>query len=188
MGPFEVSDMAGVDVSDHVRIQLFKRDSRPDPYFVIAQALTTAGRLGRKVGKGFYDYAQSGRTPYDSDATATIVQALAEDRCIPQRFPSAQEIQERLLLSLINVGAEVLRTGAAARSQDIDVAWVNGFGFPRHLGGPMFHADTLGPDEVLRRISGYHASLGHYWAPSTVIGEIVRNGGGFAGYVPTPRP
>jgi len=179
MGPQRVSDLGGNDVGTKARIQLFKRESRPDPYFVIADHLTEMRRLGQKTGRGFYRYEQASREAVADPEVISLIEKLASERGILRREISDQEIVERCILSLINVGAMVLEEGIAARAADIDVVWTSGYGFPRHLGGPMFYADTLGLSHVLQRIRHYHEKLGHYWRPAPLIERLAAAGSSF---------
>jgi 3-hydroxyacyl-CoA dehydrogenase len=179
MGPQRVSDMGGNDVGTKARAQLFKRESRPAPYFVIADRLTEMGRLGQKTGRGFYSYESGSREALPDPEVISLIQKLAVERGIKRREIGDQEIVERCLLSLINVGAMVLEEGIAARAADIDVVWTSGYGFPRHLGGPMFYADTLGLPHVLPRIRHYHETLGHYWRPAALIERLAAEGASF---------
>jgi len=176
MGPQRVSDLGGNDVGTKARIQLFKRESRPDPYFVIADRLTEMGWLGQKTGRGFYRYESGGREAIADPEVISLIEKLAEERGIKRREIGDEEIVERCLLSLINVGAMVLDEGIAARAADIDVVWTSGYGFPRHLGGPMFYADTLGLAQVLQRIRHHHERLGHYWRPAGLIERLGAEG------------
>jgi 3-hydroxyacyl-CoA dehydrogenase len=183
MGPARVNDLGGTDVGTKTRIELFKRETRPDPYFVIADALTAMNRLGQKTLAGFYRYAPGGRQALPDDDVIKLIGRLAADRGIAQRSIEASEIVERCLLQLINVGAQVLETGVAMRAADIDVVWVHGYGFPRHLGGPMFHADTLGLKHVLDRIEHYGARMTNrddYWRPAPLLVTLARQGKSFA--------
>jgi 3-hydroxyacyl-CoA dehydrogenase len=110
-----------------------------------------------------------------------LIEQLAAQRGIQRRSHDAAEIVERCILQLINVGAQVLEQGIAARAADIDVVWVMGYGFPRQVGGPMFHADTLGTAQVLGRIEHYRARLGDdYWKPAVLIETLARQGKTFA--------
>jgi 3-hydroxyacyl-CoA dehydrogenase len=179
MGPQRVSDLGGNDVGTKARFQLFKRESRPDPYFVIADRLTEMGRLGQKTGRGFYRYESGSREAVPDPEVISLIEKLASERGILRREIGDQEIVERCLLSLINVGAMVLEEGIAARAADIDVVWTSGYGFPRHLGGPMFHADTLGFPHVLERIRHYHGTGGHYWRPAGLIERLAAAGSNF---------
>ncbi|HTT04408.1 MAG TPA: 3-hydroxyacyl-CoA dehydrogenase NAD-binding domain-containing protein [Steroidobacteraceae bacterium] len=179
MGPQRVSDLGGTDVGTRVRQELFKRASRPDPYFVIADQLTALGRLGQKSGSGFYRYESGSRQGIPDPEVERVIRELAAARGIEQRKISAAEIIERCVLSLILVGARVLEEGVAARAADIDVVWTNGYGFPRSLGGPMFHADTLGLRHVAERIRYYHQRCGFYWTPSALIERLAEAGQSF---------
>jgi 3-hydroxyacyl-CoA dehydrogenase len=172
MGPQRVSDLGGNDVGTKARLQLYKRESRPDPYFVIADHLTELGRLGQKTGRGFYRYENGSREALLDPEVKAMIEALASQRGIARRKISDDEIVERCLLALINVGAMVLDEGIAARASDVDVVWTSGYGFPRHLGGPMFYADTLGLRHLAERIRYYHAKLGHYWGLAGLIERL----------------
>ena len=180
MGPQRVSDLGGTDVGTKARIQLYRRETRPDPYFVIADRLTTLGRLGQKSGSGFYRYEPGGRDALPDPEVTAVIEALAAERGIKRRDIGEDEIIERCILSLINVGAMVLDEAVAARAADIDVVWTSGYGFPRHLGGPMFHADTLGLAHVAERIRYYSEKLGSpYWRPSALIERLAADGSNF---------
>jgi 3-hydroxyacyl-CoA dehydrogenase len=172
MGPQRVSDLGGNDVGTKARIQLFKSESRPDPYFVIADRLTELGMLGQKTGRGFYRYENGRREALPDPEVIRLIEALAAERRIARREISDEEIVERCILALINVGALILEEGVAARAADIDVVWTSGCGFPRHLGGPMFHADSLGLGYLAERIGYYHQKLGHYWRPASLIKQL----------------
>jgi 3-hydroxyacyl-CoA dehydrogenase len=179
MGPQRVSDLGGNDVGTKVRLQLYTRESRPDPYFVIADRLTELGRLGQKTGLGFYRYENGGRDPQPDSEVAALIERLAAQRAIRRRRITDEEIVERCLLALINVGASVLGEGIARRAADIDVVWTSGYGFPRHLGGPMFYADRLGLVHVAQRIRHYHERFGHYWRPAALIEQLAANASSF---------
>jgi 3-hydroxyacyl-CoA dehydrogenase len=172
MGPQRVSDLGGTDVGTKARIQLYKRESRPDPYFVIADRLTELGMLGQKTGRGFYRYESGSREALPDPEVIRLIEALSAERGIARREISDEEIVERCILALINVGALVLEEGIAARASDIDVVWTSGYGFPRYLGGPMFYADSLGLTQVSERIRHYHKKLGHYWRPAALIERL----------------
>ncbi|HWA22970.1 MAG TPA: 3-hydroxyacyl-CoA dehydrogenase NAD-binding domain-containing protein [Caulobacterales bacterium] len=183
MGPHRVNDMAGVDVGTKVRQELFKKESRPDPYFVVSDALTPLGKLGQKTGAGVYLYKPGDRNAYPNPETDALIRKLAAERQIKQRSDiSDAEIVERCILPLINIGAQLLEDGVAYRPLDIDVVWTAGYGFPRHLGGPMFYADTLGLKNVLARIEHYHGKYGHYWEPAALLVRLARENSSFEGY------
>ncbi len=183
MGPHRVNDMAGVDVGTKVRQELFKKESRPDPYFPLSDALTPLGKFGQKSGEGVYLYKPGDRNAYPNPATEALVKELAAKYGIRQRSDiSRDEIVERCILPVINIGAQLLEEGIAYRPLDIDVVWTAGYGFPRHLGGPMFYADTLGLKNVMARIDYYHARLGYYWKPSALLAKLAREGSSFEEY------
>jgi 3-hydroxyacyl-CoA dehydrogenase len=180
MGPNKVNDMGGIDVGTRARQQLLQRESRPAPYFAVSDALTPMGRLGQKTGKGVYRYESGDRTPHPDPEVTALIEKLAADHGITRRDISDQEVEERCVLSLINVGAMVLEEGIAYRASDIDVVWANGYGFPRHKGGPMFHADALGLRHVLERVQHYHSLHGHYWKPSQLLETLAADNSSFA--------
>lgn len=185
MGPARVNDLGGTDVGTKTRIELFKRETRPDPYFVIADALTAMNRLGQKTGAGFYRYRPGERQALPDGEVIELIAKLAADRGIDRRSIETSEIVERCLLQLINVGAQVLEAGIAMRAADIDVVWVHGYGFPRHLGGPMFHADSLGLTHVLGRIEHYGARMKNrndYWRPAPLLETLAQQDRSFANW------
>ncbi len=182
MGPHKVNDMAGVDVGFKVREELFKRDTRPTPYFDLSDELARLGRMGQKTGKGVYRYEPGDRTPHADPEVAEIIRTLAAKYGFVAREISDEEVEERCILPLINEGANLLANGIAYRASDIDVVWTSGYGFPRYLGGPMFYGDTLGLKHVLARIEHYHARFGHYWTPSPLLRELAGSGGTFEGW------
>lgn len=182
MGPGRVNDMGGVDIGASVRQQLFQRESRPDPYCVVSDALTAMGRLGQKTGKGFYNYSDDPRQGKRDPEVSALIAWLAAERGITRRAISDEEIVERCLLQLVNVGADILADGTAYRAGDIDVVWLLGYGFPRHLGGPMFYADDLGLRHVLQRTRSYQNRHADYWKPSRLLVDLAERGATFASY------
>ena len=139
MGPFQMSDLAGIDIGWH-------RD--PSKVTTIREALCAAGRWGQKVGKGFYDYDEArNRTP--SDEVKAIIADFAAKEGRVAREIGKDEIRERLLYPMVNEGAKILEEGMAQRSSDIDVVWINGYGWPLYTGGPMHWAETIGFDKVV---------------------------------------
>lgn len=180
MGPNRVNDMAGVDVGTKVRIELAKRAERPAPYHAVSDALTPMGRLGQKTGKGVYRYEPGDRTPHRDPEVDALIQKLAAEHGVKPVDVTDKEIEERCVLSLINIGASILEEGLAYRASDIDVVWTSGYGFPRWRGGPMFYADTLGLAHVAARVRHYEKQLGAYWTPSKLLLELAEKDGSFA--------
>ena len=139
MGPFQMGDLAGIDIGWH-------RD--PSKVTTVREALCAAGRFGQKNGKGFYDYDEARqRTP--SDEVKQIIADFAAKEGNQQREISKEEIRERLLYPMVNEGAQILEEGMAQRASDIDVVWINGYGWPLYTGGPMFWAEQIGLETVV---------------------------------------
>src|SRR3546814_424752 len=124
MGPFRVTNMGGVDIGTLVRQQLFLREERQDPYFAVSDKLTALRRLGQKTGKGFYSYEEDPRAGKPDPELTGIIADLAADREIDRREISDAEIEERCVLQLVNIGADILAEGIAYRPGDIDVVWL----------------------------------------------------------------
>ena len=181
MGPNRVNDMAGIDVGTKVRAELARREPRGAPYHVVSDALTALGRLGQKSGRGIYRYEPGDRTAHDDPDLAPIVRELAARHGVQAREVSDQEIERRCVLSLINVGADILADGLAYRASDIDVIWTSGYGFPRWRGGPMCYADELGLERVVAQIRELaDTGGGAYWNPSRLLLELAGSGRTFA--------
>jgi 3-hydroxyacyl-CoA dehydrogenase len=182
MGPNAVGDLAGLDVGYRVRRE--RRDLTCDPrYYRVADMLVEAGRLGQKTGRGAYRYTPGSRKPMRDAEVEALIAAESQRLGIERRVIADQEICERCLFGLINEGALILSEGIAATPADIDVIWCNGYGFPRFRGGPMCHADTIGPAKVLDGINRFAALHGRqYWTPAPLLVEIAGNAGTFHGW------
>ncbi|MBY8338077.1 enoyl-CoA hydratase/isomerase family protein [Alteriqipengyuania sp. NZ-12B] len=161
MGPFQMGDLAGIDIGWH-------RD--PTKVTTIREALCAVGRFGQKAGKGFYDYDEARqRTP--SDEVKQIIADFAEKEGNEQRDISKDEIRERLLYPMVNEGAKILDEGMAQRASDIDVVWINGYGWPLYTGGPMFWADTIGLDTVVAGLEKHGLPVSDYLRKKAEAGE-----------------
>ena len=139
MGPFQMSDLAGVDIGWH-------RD--PNRIESIRDALAAEGRWGQKKQAGFYDYDEK-RTPSPSARVGEIIDDFRAKAGKQKRAVSDQEIVERTLYPMVNEGAKILSEGMAQRASDIDVVWIYGYGWPVYTGGPMFWANTVGLDTIV---------------------------------------
>ncbi len=177
MGILAVFDMAGIDVGVNVHRSNADRYP-PDPtYYQADIALYSAGRLGRKSGRGYYRYAPGDRTRHDDPEAIVILRAHAARLAVPPADHSETEILERCLYPLINEGLRILEEGVALRSGDIDVVWTSGYGFPRYRGGPMFYADTLGLEAVHEGLMRYRERFGPmHWEPAPLLTQLVREG------------
>jgi 3-hydroxyacyl-CoA dehydrogenase len=182
MGPFRMSDLAGLDVGWYIRKRQAATRPPEERYSKIADAICELGRFGQKTGAGYYRYEKGGREAIpDPEIERLIVKASKEAGVERRRIPD-EEIVERLLYQLVNEGARILEERIAQRASDIDVIYAFGYGFPRYRGGPMFHADTVGLDRVLAAIQryarGYRA--GH-WQPAPLLAKLAADGGRFNG-------
>ena len=180
MGPNAVGDLAGLDIGYKGRKE--RPDVPDDPRFYrVADVLVEMGRYGQKTGKGIYLYEEGSRKPIPDPEVTAIIEAEAEKLGIKRRQIDDQEIVDRCIYALVTEGARILEEGIAAKSADIDVIWMNGYGFPRHRGGPMFYADYIGLDKVLDSVRGFekqHGSL--YWTPPALLVELAGSGKSFA--------
>ncbi|MEM1297995.1 MAG: 3-hydroxyacyl-CoA dehydrogenase NAD-binding domain-containing protein [Pseudomonadota bacterium] len=173
MGPFAMSDLAGLDVSWRVRQERGETNA-------IADRLCELGRFGQKTKAGYYRYEDGSRTPIPDEVTKKIVEEEGLRAHNARRDIGADEIVERCMLALVNEGAKILEEGIAMRASDIDVTYVYGYGYPVHRGGPMFWADLMGLPTVLEKIRGFHAAgYGDVWVPAPLIERLVAEGKSF---------
>ncbi len=180
MGPNAVGDLAGLDVGYKIRRE--RMDLPDDPrYYRVADMLAEQGRFGQKTGRGIYLYEEGSRTPRPDPELASMIRSEANRLGVDQREISNDEIVERCIFGLITEGAQILAEGIVQRASDIDVIWTNGYGFPRHRGGPMFYADQLGMKEVLARVEELADRFGSdYWRPPELLRELARTDRRFA--------
>jgi 3-hydroxyacyl-CoA dehydrogenase len=176
VGPFTVNDMSGLDISYDTR----NRRAAADPSYrglPITDRLVELGRLGQKTGKGWYRYEPGDRTPIVDPQVHAIIREVAKEKGFQQRAFTDEEILRRLLFSSVNEACKILEEGKAIRASDIDVMWLNGFGFPRYRGGLMYWADTIGAREVYNLIASWHQRYGARWRPSNLLRETAESGG-----------
>jgi len=169
MGPNAVGDLAGLDVGYKARQE--RSDLPDDPRFYrIADLLVEQGRFGQKTGKGMYLYAEGSRTPTPDPEVQSLIDNESAKLGITRRDIEPQEIIERCIYGLITEGARILEDGIAARSSNIDVVWTNGYGFPRHRGGPMHYADTVGLATVFDKVCAFRDRFGaEFWEPPGLL-------------------
>jgi 3-hydroxyacyl-CoA dehydrogenase len=179
MGVFEMQDMAGLDIIWANRKALAPKRDPNERYVRVVDLICESGRFGRKTGSGYYDYA--GKVPTPNEATLALI---AEERrrkgVTPRRF-TADEIMDRIVLAMINEGARILDEGIALRASDVDVVMINGYGFPRWRGGPIFMADQLGTPEVLRRLEAQAKDDAYFWKPSHLLKRLSQTNSPFGG-------
>ncbi len=180
MGPNAVGDLAGLDVGYKVRRE--RTDLPDDPrYYRIADLLAEQGRYGQKTGAGIYRYEAGSRTPIPDPAVKAMIEAEAARLGIERRDVGAQEIIERCIYALVVEGARLLEEKIASRPGDIDVVWANGYGFPRHRGGPMYYADSVGLDRIHERIRDFSDRFGsRYWQAPSLLESLAGSGRRFA--------
>ena len=180
MGPNAMRDLSGLDIGWSIRQR--QRATLPSNYPLpdVLDKLYAAGMLGQKTGQGFYCYAPGSRRPEPNPELLPLLQAVSREKGIERRALSDDYIVERCVFALINEGAKILQEGIARRSSDIDVIYLNGYGFAAWRGGPMFYADSLGLDKVLARIREFHQRFGAWWEPAPLLEQLAAEGRRFA--------
>ena len=180
MGPYQVVDLAGGDIGWAARKRRAPtRDARMR-YVEIADRLCERGWFGQKTGRGFYRYEQGARVGTPDPEVEAIIESERLRAGITPRSFTDDEIVRRLMCAVINEAANVVREGIALRPLDVDVALMYGYGFPRHRGGPMKYADTLGLPNVLADLERLSQEDAFFWQPSPLIVELVQRGADFA--------
>jgi len=179
MGPFAVSDLAGLDIGWSRRKRLAAtRDPARRYAGTLADRLCEQGRFGQKTGSGWYRY-EAGKRTVDPAVTAMIEAFWRERGVVPGIF-DGEALARRVHAAMVNEGAKILAEGIAARALDIDIVKIHGYGYPAWRGGPMFEADARGLDAVLAEVQAIAASSGPGWEPAPLLVELVRDGRRFA--------
>ncbi len=179
MGPLAMSDLAGLDVGWRVRKE-FKHLEKPGVRVpLVADQLCELGRFGQKTGRGWSQYDENRRPSPDAE-TAALIEQTAREAGIERRAIGHDEIVDRAIFALVNEGAHLLAEGIALRAGDIDVVYLNGYGFPAWRGGPMFYADTVGLKTVLGRIEEFRQQHGdELWRPAPLLRRLAESGSSF---------
>ena len=180
MGPFALSDLAGIDVG--WRIRQHREPNRPKHlrYSDIADQLYKMGRYGQKTGKGWYQYEEGSRTPIPDSEGLDLIIRTSRELGIDRREISEEEILQRCMYPLINEGARILEEGIAQRASDLDIVWLYGFGFPRYRGGPMFYADSIGLKNVYEAMQGFYEIHRDWLEPAPLLERLAREDRTFA--------
>ena len=177
MGPFRMMDLVGLDLGWRAR-KLAKLETPLTNK--IADALCEQERFGQKNGKGFYNYSDGSRAPNPAPENEEIYIKVAEENGFTRRDISDEEIVDRCILGLVNEGAKILEEGVAQRSSDMDIVYINGYGFPIWRGGPMFYANSIGLDKVLEKINKFAEKDEDFWKPADLLVALANDGGKFA--------
>jgi 3-hydroxyacyl-CoA dehydrogenase len=184
MGPFTMGDMAGQDIGAFVRESRREFIKHDPSYCILADKLVEQGRVGLKVGKGVYLYEEGSRKPIPDPSVLELAKQIAADLGVAQRDISDQEIIERIIFPMINEGALILEEGIAAKSSDIDVIYVYGYGFPVYRGGPMQYADEIGLKTVYDAMCKYRDELGehgkNWFEPAPLLKKLAEQGKRFS--------
>ena len=181
VGPFGMQDIAGIDVGWRIRqyLKSVGKTRAEGPQSAVPDRLYEMGRYGQKTGAGWYKYEAGSRNRIADPVVEAVAAEEAAKRGVERRAIADDEILARIMTALANEGARVLEDGYAIRASDIDVVYVHGFGFPRHRGGPMFYADTVGLPTVLARVKQYRSALGDHWQPAPLLEKLAADGRGF---------
>jgi 3-hydroxyacyl-CoA dehydrogenase len=184
MGPFAMSDLAGLDVGWRIRKGKHAIAPPAGRYSRVADALCEAGRFGQKTGAGYYRYRDGDRTPIQDPEVIDLVDRLARLAGIKQRLISDDEVLARCMYPLINEAAAILDEGIAVRPGDIDVVWANGYGFPAFRGGPLRWADSVGLPAIVAAMETFESRHGAAWTPAPLLRELAASHSTFGAWRP----
>jgi 3-hydroxyacyl-CoA dehydrogenase len=179
MGPLAVGDLAGLDVGWRIRKEHKHLEKPGVRRPLIADRLCEMGRFGQKTGAGWYKYDEN-RKPVPDPIVEELIEQIAAEAGIKRRTITEEEIIERTQYALINEGAKILEEGIALRPVDIDIIYLNGYGYPAWRGGPMWYADTVGLKKVYERIKQFHEEHGELWAPAPLLKRLAEEDKTFA--------
>jgi len=181
MGPLAVGDLAGLDVGWRIRKEYRHLEKPGIRQAMAGDRLCELGRYGQKTGAGWYKYDEKRRAIPDPEVT-NLVRQWAAEAGIPQRQISTNEILDRCVYALVNEGARILEEGYALRAVDIDIIYLNGYGFPSYRGGPMWFADTVGLEKVYDRVCEFQRQHGPLWEPAPLLAQLAKQGRRFADF------
>ncbi|HKQ76579.1 MAG TPA: 3-hydroxyacyl-CoA dehydrogenase NAD-binding domain-containing protein [Blastocatellia bacterium] len=181
MGPLAVGDLAGLDVGWRIRKEHAHLRKPGVRYPIVADRLCENGRYGQKTGAGWYKYDENRNRIPDPEVDA-LIERVAAEQGIKRREITEDEIVERSQYALINEGAKILEEGIALRAVDIDIIYINGYGYPAWRGGPMWYADTVGLKKVYERVSQFREEHGELWEPAPLLKRLAEEGRTFADF------
>lgn len=178
MGPFAMSDLAGLDIGWAIRKR--KTAESGEQFSAIGDRICEMGRFGQKTGAGFYIYEAGNRKPVPDLVIEKLIVDYSKEHNIPRREIRDEEIIERCIYALVNVGAQILDEGIALRASDIDMVYLTGYGFPLYRGGPMFYADTVGLKKVVETMERFEKGRnGHFWKVAPLLKKLAEEGKSF---------
>ncbi|MFI4986123.1 MAG: 3-hydroxyacyl-CoA dehydrogenase NAD-binding domain-containing protein [Alphaproteobacteria bacterium] len=180
MGPFAMGDLAGLDVGWRIRKRRQAEGKDNYPGYVVGDRLAEMGRYGQKTGAGWFRYEAGSRTPLPDPLVEKLILEAARELGVKRRTIAPGEILERCMYPLINEGAKILEEGLALRAGDIDIVWINGYGFPAYRGGPMFYADQVGLAAIYERLRRLEEEHGETLRPAALLARLAKAGKGFA--------
>jgi 3-hydroxyacyl-CoA dehydrogenase len=179
MGPFTMGDLAGLDIGWRIR----KAQGRPkDERYsgTVSDRLCEQGRFGQKTGKGYYKYESGSRAPIPDPEVEKLILEVSDELGIKRRQIDDEEILKRCIYPMVNEGAKILQEGIAIRSSDIDIVWINGYGFPIYRGGPMHYGETVGLKNLYDQICRYREAYGKVWEPAELLKRLAEQGKKFS--------
>ncbi|XP_052818782.1 peroxisomal bifunctional enzyme-like [Mya arenaria] len=189
MGKYEVQDLSGVDVGYRIRREAARKEGvelTPETRFFrgerncsLVERLVEKGRLGKKVGKGWYKYdSPSGKVAHVDPEVTEIIEEHCRALGIQRRNIGIKEVMERMQFALINEGFKILEEGKCRMAEEIDVIWLYGFAWPRYMGGPMYFASQVGLKKIYERVCYYHKKYpySYHWVPSSLLAKLSESG------------
>jgi 3-hydroxyacyl-CoA dehydrogenase len=181
MGPLATGDLAGLDVGWRIRKEFGDVHDTSTRQPMLEDRLCEMGMYGQKTGSGWYKY-DADRKPMHNPEIDQLIERARKDAGIAPRTVSDEEIVDRIIYALVNEGARILEEGYALRAVDIDIIYINGYGFPAYRGGPMWYADTVGLKKVYARIQEFEKQHGKLWAPAPLLKQLAEEGKTFADF------
>ncbi len=180
MGPFQMNDLVGLDLGWRARKLAGMKPEDVPITARVADKLCELDRYGQKTSRGFYIYPEGSRAGQADPEVIEIVEATSKELGIERREISDEEVLNRCMYALVNEGCQILDDGIAIRPCDIDIVYINGYGYPQITGGPMFWADQQGLDKVLEGVKRFQAEYGEPWEPAPLLERLVKEGKNFA--------
>ena len=180
LGPYQVLDMAGLDISWARRKRLAAQRDPGERYVEIGDMMCELGWFGQKAGRGYYIYEEGSREGRENPDVLVLIEELRRSKGIEPRSFTQDEIQRRILAAMANEGARLVEEEIAARPGDVDVVMIHGYGFPRWRGGPMQAADQRGLLQVKKELLAMAEGNPKAWTPALIFDELIKNGMKFA--------